>query len=188
MIIKQRTNDEEAIVSAKYFPQGKATMNVFNPFSNLFSLIKSYSIEFKRCTSLLNLILKEINPYTTEQFITEWEDMVGIPDGCFIRVTSEIRRRQQIIAKLRSDGVQTTGDMEEILAILGFQTRVFPLSIEESTQEAKFTIVVEFTNAVDSTTFPVPFPWPFRGSETQATQCFMRTIVPAHCQVIYRFL
>ena len=199
MITKPRSLDEETLISSKYFPQGKVLVNLFNPLSKIFAMIKGYTEEFVRVNSLLNLLLSEFNIYSTTEMIEEWETAVGIPDGCFIRETSLERRRAQVIAKIKADGVQSAQDIIDVVAILGFTITItsgsvlfpfpvpFPWSFLGEEKTVRFTVVVNFVDAVDSNTFPVEFPWSFQGSEIESVKCFIETLVPANCQVIYNF-
>lgn len=199
MITFKRNSDEEAILSAKYFPQGKGLVNLYNTESNLFKFIKGLSFEFTRITDLLNVLLKEFDIYSTENLIEEWENTVGIPDDCFSRNETLERRRLQVIAKIKADGVQSAEDLEEIISLLGFTAIVkagadvhvwpvsFPWFFIGNTTESRFTIVVNFINATENTLFPVPFPWPFGGATVQTVQCFVQKLVPSNCKVVFTF-
>lgn len=198
-IVKTRTVDEDAVLSAKYFPQGKATVNIFNPLSKMYGMIKGYSAEFNNFDNLLNVLFDDFNIYSTENSIDLWEGAVGIPDDCFTNTVSLEARRNQVIAKIKADGVQTAQDFVDIAAILGYEievlsssdTSVFPVSFPwlflGDINTARNTIVIKFLNAQDPTVFPVPFPWLFGQSDITGVQCFLEKLAPAHVQVVYLF-
>lgn len=73
-------------------------------------------------------VRKEINPYSTEDLIIEWEESVGLPDPCTIQHFQTLEeRRQQVILRLRKIPIVTATQMEAMVKTLtGFNVRVIP--------------------------------------------------------------
>lgn len=199
MSIKLRTEDESALVTAKYLPNGKVLSEKFNPSSKIFSLLKGFSGEFNRFESLLVTLKKEFDIKSTVELIEEWEGAVGIPDGCFVNTSDISQRRLNVQAKIEADGVQSAEDLETLIRNYGFNATVrsgafysvfpvqFPWQFFGDEKTARFTVIVEFENERSSTLFPVPFPWPFTGDQSAQLRCFIENLIPSNSQVIFRF-
>lgn len=199
MSIKQRSDDESALVSSKYLPNGKVLSEKSNPNSKMFSMLKGFSAEFNRFESLLTTLKEQFDIRSTVELISEWEDAVGIPDSCFTNTSTIARRRLNVQAKIEADGVQSPAQLEQLIRNYGFTATVrsgafysifpiqFPWQFFGDEKTARFTVVIDFEGQRSSNLFPVSFPWSFTGDETAQLRCFIQQLIPANCDLIFRF-
>lgn len=89
----------------------------------------------------IEYLKKELNPYTTEDLISTWEESCGLPDPCTVHFMQTLeQRRAQVIYRLRKTPIVTTKEMENaIKELTGFAVKVVP---RRSAQNA-------FNNAFD---------------------------------------
>lgn len=144
--------------------------------------------------SLIRTFDAELDISTTTAFLEAWEATVGIPDECFDRNVSVEIRRQQVLIKLASLGVQTADDFINLAAMYGVEiaiepglyhgafTFTFPIIFFDSVKKARFTMLV-FYEIAQAYTFPYTFPLIFGGLEIPILECLFRKLVPANVDV-----
>lgn len=182
---------------AAYLPNGPLFISKFVNNTNMRNLLKGLSHELGRSENYFKVIQKEIIPDLTVQFLPEWERVVGIPDDCFDGQGTDDVRRRDILAKLASLGVQTAKDFEDVALLFGIVANVmsgiesnevfpltFPFSFPLTEEEARFTIVIEYTPAFDI--FPYIFPFTLGDDSVDILQCLFNKLKPANCQVLFR--
>ena len=182
-------------IQASYIINGRAVESKIIKESVFFNLLKGMSVEFNRIRTCLNEQLFEYSICSTIDFLREYEIMLGIPDKCFTNSETDDVRRQQIQAKFLAEGVQTAQDLIDVIALLGFVIQVenstiaptFLMSFPHIWQANKI-IIITFFGITTRDTFPVDFPWFFRGSDyVGRVQCFIRQLVPVSTKLIFEF-
>jgi uncharacterized protein YmfQ (DUF2313 family) len=100
-------------------PQGRAWE--FEENSNFKKFIYSFAEELSRVTSRALNLYEESNPTTTDELLTDWERVVGLPAGCSgeLADTAE-KRREDVISRLVATGGQTTEYFKSIAQTQGF--------------------------------------------------------------------
>lgn len=99
-------------------PQGLAWNP--NPDSNLQKLITGESIEFARLEEEAIKVLKEINPLTTQNLITEWVDIALGEHRCQGLSTSGEELKRALLASLASLGGSSENYFEQIALAAGY--------------------------------------------------------------------
>ena len=195
-----KTSNQLTTISAKYLPNGKAWVSKFVETSNLFKLLKGVSIEFGRLEQLLGTYVNSFNIRDSIELLEKWEEALGLPNEWLPLSNSVEDRQRAVLAMLAADGTQTAQDIIDVIAILGFDVTIdagyeasvfpvdFPLVFAGDATQEKFTIVVNFEpGIVDSTPFPISFPYPFGGSKVNKMRSFIEYLVAANVQVIFVF-
>jgi uncharacterized protein YmfQ (DUF2313 family) len=120
MTIKEFSNEKTTDMLANFMPAGRATESKFESDSNIRKLLTAQSGEFKRVQDLMAYSLSELDPRTTENYISEWESAIGIPDECIPLESDPQSRRDNIVLKLNSLSVQTESDFQSLALQFGF--------------------------------------------------------------------
>lgn len=123
-----------------------------------------------------------------------WEAAVGIPDTVFRGTNFELEYRQRdVLTRLGRMNSSTKPAWQNLLDLYGIDAVVesgwqhrgdFPVG-PAGDKEAKFTIIVFVSNAVDPRVFPVSFPWKFGSILTEA-QNMLTQMKPANVAVQFR--
>ena len=154
--------------------------------------------EFVRMETQISAMVDEWFPDTTEALISNWEATVGIPDDCFPLTSVLSERRENVIFKFASLGLQTSSDFEEFGAKLGQDIKVrsgidhmsvatggygteLPVQAFSSVTLARNTIVV--TEVTTGASFKYDFDFSFIDRNKIILQCVIRNTIPAHCDV-----
>lgn len=120
MTIKSFSKEQHTEVLASFVPVGRAYEAAFKKGSNLERYLSASSNEFKRLQDLIATFLAQLDPNTTENFISEWEKALGIPDQCIPIASTDDERRDNIVLKLNALSVQTEADFIALAALFGF--------------------------------------------------------------------
>lgn len=189
--------DENAQSIADYLPNGQlfAAKNI--PDSVYRMLLRGFGRFDKDAEAFLCLFADELDISNTTAFINEWEDSVGIPDGCFTKNKPIETRRLQVLLKLAAMGVQTAQDFIDLAALLGIYieivpgaeaggfTYTFPIIFAETGKEAKFTMIVLYLETATEV-FPYTFPIVFGESALSILRCLFSKLKPANVKLIFR--
>ena len=117
----------DSIINLLYnlLPQGRAWSR--DPDSDLYKLIASLAVEFMRMDERLDELLKEFDPFQTNELLADFETMLGLPNSCLIGdELSEAERRRQVIQKLNAIGGASASYFENLLLNAGFVVDVTP--------------------------------------------------------------
>jgi len=202
-----RTLEEQTNSLAAYLPLGKLWGAKNQEGTITRGLLEGLSGELIRNSALLAEYREEILPDRTVLFLSEWERALGIPDDCFTGIGTDDERRNDILAKLASLGVQSAEDMR-ILALQVYgvditirnptrsEDYVFPYTFHPtgeadpgdggsfifnlSDREARFQIIVEYHNLPTAVIFPYTFPLSFGSREANIIECLLTKLRPAN--------
>ncbi len=197
MLFQRRDIEQYTDSLAAYLPKDELFASKSIQTSNLRKLLRGMSGELFRANGLLRDYNSELLPDETNKFLSEWESAVGIPDSCFAGTGTNDERRRDILVKLASLGVQTTEDFIELAALFGITIRVtpgfqeitfpliFPVLMFTTEADARFTIVIEFTEQAP-TRFPFTFPILFGSGELLILECLFTKLKPANCDIVFQ--
>lgn len=194
LLFKRHSLESHAQALANFLPSGDLyrAKNVRDSVFRM--LLRGLAHCNQDAESLLCTFDSELDIATTTAFLEAWEETVGIPDECFDRNVSVDIRRQQVLIKLASLGVQTEEDFVNLAAIYGVEIVIhpgiihgafpfeFPIIFFDSLKEARFTMLV-FYEIAQAYTFPYTFPLIFGGLEIPILECLFRKLVPANVDV-----
>jgi len=193
----RRDVEQYANSLAAYLPGGELFGAAWVKDTNFRNLLRGMAWELYRTNGVLQEYAAEAIPDQTYRLLDEWETALGIPDGCFSGAGTIDERRQDVLIKLASLGVQTVEDFEELGAVLGLAITVtsavpyaifpmtFPVLLLDSAKAARFTIVVEYPQDSVSV-FPLVFPIVFGSSALGRFECLFNRLKPANCDLIFR--
>lgn len=103
----------------RLLPRGKAWLA--EPGSDLEKLLEGTAVELERVDDRASIdLLNEADPSTTNELITDWERVTGIPDGCIVQETTLPKRREQVLSKLSARGGQSPQFFIDLAEQLGF--------------------------------------------------------------------
>lgn len=116
-------NNIEVFVN-NYLPSGDSFKAAKDESSNLRRMLLGFAEEFFRMETEIVALVNEWFPDTTETLITNWESALGIPDSCFPIGETLQERRNNVILKLSSLGLQTSADFEIFAERIGETIKV----------------------------------------------------------------
>lgn len=99
-------------------PQGPAWPR--EPDAFITKLLTSFAEEFSRVDFRIDDLLNEADPRTTNELLTDWERVTGLPDGCTGPLTSISERRDAVVSRLIAEGGQNASYYIAIAAKLGY--------------------------------------------------------------------
>ena len=92
-LFREHTSEQQAHSLAAYLPNGRFWTGKNKPTSNIRKLLKGVGGEFTRVEQKMNEILSECDIEQATVLITEWEKLLGIPDGSIpLGATLAVRR------------------------------------------------------------------------------------------------
>jgi uncharacterized protein YmfQ (DUF2313 family) len=166
--------------------------------TTLHKLLDGMSIELARVDGRGELLPLEANPASTNELLSDWERVVGLPDNCSGALEGTLQgRRNALLAKLASTGGQSPAYFISIAAALGYEVtisefRPFRVGMSEvgdalTNGDWQFTWQV---NGPETTvlTFRVGLSAvgePLRSWGTSSLECKIRQLAPAHTIPIF---
>lgn len=192
-IIETHTDKEHTATLIYNLPSGKVFAKKFDTTSNLYKFLFAMAKSFKLCDNDLNRLFNELNPETTTELITEWEKQYSIPDKQFTGTGTIEKRRQDVLAKMNAQGIQTTDDYTNFFTLLGYvvdyisngnQASVYSYQYtyrtdSEDTQNIGFRDYSDLTESANRFWLVVKFTGTY--TDLDELREFLKTIAPANC-------
>ena len=93
--------------------------------TTLHDLLEGMSIELARVDARGDTLPVEANPASTNELLSEWERVAGLPDKCsgFLEATLQ-GRKNALLAKLSSTGGQSAAYFIELAGTLGYTVTI----------------------------------------------------------------
>jgi len=196
MMFDLHTIEQHAQALANYLPNGRLfeAKNINDSLMRMY--LRGLAHANQDAESFLILFEQEMDVSNTTLFIEEWERTVGIPDDCFNTNTTIEIRRQQVLMKLASLGVQTEADFVNLAAIYGVTITIysgikynafpitFPIILFDSAKEARFNMVVEYFVEAQNR-FTYTFPIVFGDQDIPIIECLFRKLIPANVDLYF---
>lgn len=95
-----------------------------NPNSFLSQLMDGISQEMNRVDQKTEALLLEMDPRTSNELLTDWERMLGLPDECTGEAATVQARRNEAYAKLTGIGSTSRQFYIDLAASLGFEVTI----------------------------------------------------------------
>lgn len=93
--------------------------------TTLHSLLDGMSLELARVDGRGEALPAEANPSSTNEMLSDWERVVGLPDKCSGALEETLQgRRAALLAKLSSTGGQSKAYFIELAAALGYTVTI----------------------------------------------------------------
>jgi len=193
----------EVGILERYMPIGRIFDALRTSETNANSLLVGLASEFMRGKIEIDTFRREILPDQTIAFLSEWESALGLPDECFqiTDSTSDDTRRQYILIKLASLGIQSADDFVYLASLFGITVRVnsgiahmptgeggyetaLPTLVATfgTVKEARNTIVVVVVLPAEEF-FEYSYPIPFTSTDRATLQCLFTKLKPAFCAI-----
>lgn len=101
----------------KLLPRGRAWLA--EPESFLYKLCWSFGEELARADARIATLLRETDPKTATETLSDWEKEYGLPDSCSIIADTIEGRRRDLRAKITAVGGQAAEYFEDIFTEAG---------------------------------------------------------------------
>lgn len=196
---KEHTLDQHTQSLADFLPGGCvfAAKNIAGTTHH--KLLRGLASELQRTEHTIFEWLKQFDPKTTLDFIKRWEQVVGIPDGCFTGEESLETRRKHIIAKFRARGVATEQDFIDLAEFLGYDITIerypiidqllpldVPFDVITGAPQSRFLWVIVGDGLIPcALPYKVPFVPGCKTGESPLI-CFFNKLKPANTFIVYR--
>lgn len=96
-----------------------------DPGTTLHDLLDGMSIELARVDGRARGLPKEANPSSTNEMLTDWERVAGLPDKCSGVLEETLQgRKSALLTKLTSTGGQSAEYFIELAASLGYTVTI----------------------------------------------------------------
>lgn len=107
-------------------PRGVAWYAFRTPGKNAYKLFAAFAQGFEDVVEWMCKLPIELNPYSTEELITEWETAVGLPDACLPSADTLEARRRNVIFRLDKRRWSTAQDWHDLAALFGLTVTITP--------------------------------------------------------------
>lgn len=96
-----------------------------DPGTTLHDLLDGMSIELARVDARAGVLLKEANPVTSAELLSDWERVAGLPDKCSGTLEETLQgRKKALLTKITSAGGQSAEYFIELAASLGYMVAI----------------------------------------------------------------
>lgn len=147
--------------------------------SNLYKLLENLQAkELRRIEDKIVRFIEQYDPATTNDFLTEWERVLQIPDDCIPLATTNAERQANIVLKMNLINIVTQQDYIRIADILGFTVTITPL-IDIVTGFA-YTFAFAFGSPRGAM-----YIWEVSGTYNAQLQCIFEKLKPAHTGIVW---
>lgn len=179
-------------------PPGQAFSR--DPGTQLEQVLLGCAVEFSRVEARGDQLAIEVIPSETNELLTDWERVAGLPDKCSGKLEETIQgRRNALLAKLSSTGGQSPAYFIEVARSLGYDVTIteFRPFLAGSSRagdpltngdwiytwriNAPETTIIEFRAGLSAAGEPLR-TW---GNDT--LECKINQLKPAHTHVIFSY-
>lgn len=168
-----------------------------------YKLFNAYADAYEDMSEALCRLVSELNPYSTEQLITEWERSVGLPDACLPAATTLQERRDQVIFRLTKRRWSTEQDWHDLAALFGLtitiiqgwrvqEPALFDMCFDswffDFPRLGRFYVYIDVIEGCgDTTGFDYSFDYPFStlGSGCDLFKCILERVKPANVVILW---
>ena len=197
-MLKQRTQTQQADILAQYLRDDNLHEAKNRDDSTLRKILLGLASEWLNFRNKINEVVNEYNPQKTTALIQEWEEFVGIPDGCIPVASTIEQRRLNVLLKLAGINTTTEKQFKNVASILGYNievsngvsTSTFPLTLPFlliSEASAPFTIVITLPSSIKPSGFPLTFPFTLTSQQPAILDCLFNKLKPANTQLFFRY-
>lgn len=163
--------------------------------SGLAILCEGMAVEFARISDRADDLVKESDPRSTLELITDWERVLALPDNCNPNPESVNERRASILAVLRTRGGQSREYFISVIDALGFQLEIeeHPPFTAGSSAGDSLTNSAEWAYTWTARSQVVKFHFTAGSGAGEAltvirneyVECLLNKLKPAHTRLIF---
>lgn len=121
-----RPRGDSLVSLQRHIPTGMAWLAARIPGKNLYRLVDGIAEGFEDLRRALCKLARELNPYSTDELLPEWERALSLPDKCLPKVTTKQERRDRLIFRLSRRRWTTAQDWKDLAALFGLEIVVTP--------------------------------------------------------------
>jgi uncharacterized protein YmfQ (DUF2313 family) len=169
--------------------------------SNLEKLLQAMGDELVRIDGRASRdLLSELDPRETNELLSDWERICGLPDPCLGTAGTLEDRRNNIVTKLASRGGQSPAYFIAVAAAVGFvititEFRQFRAGISKSGDaltNGPWAFAWQVNTATDTLTARFRAGRsragdPLSSSRAEALECVITRLKPAHTTVLFNY-
>lgn len=200
-------NDENKTkILASYISDGKAIEAKNVPSKNTYKFLDAIAKNFVLFEDDIKNVIKEMDPSTTEDLISRWEQEYGLPDVCMPIATTLEQRRTNILTKIGMNGIQTIPEYIELFEKFGFPIEIYPYSylyvypfdvegypiILSDWMYNRFTIVVRLPREFNEEVYDFSingYPIILLDELNQTfIECLIKRLVPSNVNVVFEYV
>lgn len=186
-------------------PSGRLWNAKLREGSNLYKLLSGLAPTFRQMDWSIQRFVEQSVPTTTEDYLAEWEEALGLPDECLPIAADVATRQRNISIKLSIlAGVSTEQDFIDLAALFGLTvtvnsgiehliaadggyetavpTQSFGAGDYTNVQEARYTMVVVETTPA-SASFDYDWDIPFSLQSQDEMRCLFTKLKPANSAI-----
>lgn len=198
------TLQENTDALAAYLPNDKLFAAKNFDGTNLRKLLVGIGGELTRVDQIFQSVWDGTNILNTTDpdYMSAWENAVGIPNTYFTQTTSLTieERRKQILIQLRSLGVETAQDFIDLAALFGYVITIsngtnygtfpmmFPFTFFANVIDARFTMIVNAPASLNPYAFPLTFPLTFSPDQGNTLETLFNILKPANTKIIFNYI
>jgi hypothetical protein len=113
-------------VILRHVPLGDAWDAFRTTGKRAFRFLAGVSQAYEDAWAALCNLATELNPFSTNQLITDWQTAVGLPDPCLWQATTPDQIRAQIVYRLTKTRWTTAAEWHALAALFGLTIRITP--------------------------------------------------------------
>lgn len=178
-------------------PQGAAWPR--DADATLTHLVGAMAEEFARLDARTDELLNEADPRTTNELLTDWERVAGLPEPCLINVPQNpAERRQALVAKLTTSGGQSRQFFIDLAASIGYVITIDEFDPHDVEDDVEYPIIGELWRfawqvnaaqfgAIGELTVEDTVEDPLRWWGNEELECVLGDRKPAHTHVIFAY-
>ena len=191
-----------ATVLRKHLPVGMAWEAFRIPGKVAYRFLSGLAAGFNAMDIAFCRLIREENPYTTEDLIREWETAVGLPDPCLPPARDLAERRARVVMRLARRRYTTIERWYQLAEMMGITVKItpgdylkcdqgfpydWPLVFGGEIKGGRYRIYIEAAECGAVGGFPYQFPVVFGETSPKCAEfrCMIERIRPAYCIVIW---
>ena len=189
------TADQYLSMLQALLPRGAAWTR--RPGAVLSRLLAAEADELARIDRRTDDLLSEADPRNATETLSDWERVLGLPDGCAPNATSTRERRAAVLAKFTSVGGQSVPYFTALAASLGYTvtiTKFRPHTCEHDCEHAVYDDPWAFAwqvnaalNTIREQSCVDDCEMPLRVWGNTQLECMMRRLAPAESYVLFAY-
>jgi len=189
-------------VLLRHLPTGPAwdAYRITGKTANL--LWSGISQAFTDASVALCALALELNPYTTNELISDWERAVSLPDPCLPRVDTIEQRRAWVVWRLKKKRWTTARDWHDLASLFGLtisivpgwyvqQPALFDACLDsyffDFPKRGRFRVYIDITSGCGEAGFDYTndYAFPTTSSACQTFMCLINRVKPANVVVVW---
>lgn len=161
------------------------------------ALLEGIATELARVDARSGDLVDEWDPRTTSEMLTDWERILGLPDGCTDQTSSIALRRAAVVARVAGIGGQTAAYFIKLAAAMGYTitiTEFRPFRVNSAVNDPLCGTAWAYAwqvnaplNTVRRMSVLGPVNEPLASWSNGVLECVLTRLKPAHTHVLFSY-